>query len=131
MNGQTIILSNPVARNQAHRLIDAAPDRAVMNVREAKRTNDQNSMMWALLSDVSRAKPMGRKLPPEHWKSLFMDECGHKPIWEPNLHGDGVTCLGYKSSRLSKADFSELIECILAYGSEHGVMWTEPVQAAA
>jgi hypothetical protein len=121
---QTVILRQH-NRALAHRLIDAAPDGHVCKVSAPARTSEQNDKMWAMLSDVSRAKPHGRVLIPAHWKGLFMDMCGHKPIWEPSLDGDGVVNLGYKSSRLNKAQFSELIEAIAAYGAEHGVQWSD------
>lgn len=130
MSGQTIILNGPMSRRKAHQLIDAAPDGCVHNISAPKRTDDQNAKMWAMLSDVSRAKPQGREYPPEIWKSLFMAEAGFKPRFEPSLDGRGVVPIGYKSSRLKKAEFSELIEAIYAYGSEHGVQWTEERQAA-
>lgn len=130
MTGQTIILSNPVARHRGHQLVEAAPHGSVLNVSLPKRSDDQNAKMWAMLSDVSRAKPQGREYPPEIWKSLFMAEAGFKPRFEPSLDGSGVVPIGYKSSRLNKAEFSDLIEAIYAYGAEHGVQWTEERQAA-
>jgi hypothetical protein len=98
----------------------------VVNIRAATRIGEQNAKLWAMLSDVSRAKPQGRQYPPEIWKALFMAECGFKPRFEPSLDGQGVVPIGYKSSRLSKAEFSDLIESIAAFGAEHGVVWSEP-----
>jgi len=56
---QTVILRSSQQRDLAKRLIDAAPDGAVVTVKDATRNLDQNSRMWASLSDVSRAKPRG------------------------------------------------------------------------
>lgn len=131
MSGQTIILSHQVARAKAHRLIDAAPDRAVLNIREANRSSDQNAKMWAMLSDIARAKPGGRVLTTECWKALFMNAAGFACTFEPSLDGKGVVPLGFKSSRLTKAEFGELIEAIYAFGAEHGVEWTDPVERKA
>lgn len=124
--GQTIALHSMRNRDTAKRLIDAAPVGAVVNVRAANRTTEQNARMWAMLSDVSRAKPEGRELPPDLWKCLFMSACGHKVRFEPGVDGEGVVPIGFRSSRLSKADMSELIECIAEYGARHGVVWSEP-----
>ena len=124
MNGQTIRLF--ANRQRAHQLVDAAPDGAVLNIREAARSNDQNAKLWAMLSDVARAKPEGRFLPADIWKSLFMAEAGFKPHFEPSLDGKGVVPTGYKSSRLRKAEFSDLIEAIYAFGAQHDVQWSEP-----
>jgi len=131
MNGQTIILAGDTQRHMAKRLIDRAPARAVVNIREASRTSDQNSKLWAMLSDLARAKPQGRVLRTEAWKCIFMDALGHKPTWEPGLEG-GVVNVGYKSSRLTVAEMSDMIERIYAYGAEHEVIWTdEPTQREA
>lgn len=139
MTGQTITLNFTEQRKLAKQLIDAAPQGAICNIKEATRSSEQNAKMWAMLSDVARAKPEGRALRTDQWKCLFMDAVGAQrrsekadsaPFeiqWEPGLNG-GVVCLGYKSSRLAKRDFIDLIECIYAYGAEHGVRWSEPYQ---
>lgn len=128
MIGQTIRLVGPEQRRLAHDLIDKAPDRAIVNIRPETRSNDQNAKMWAMLSDVARAKPEGREYTTEIWKALFMAEAGFKPHFEPSLDGKGVVPIGYKSSRLAKAEFADVIEAIYAYGAEHGVEWSEPVR---
>jgi hypothetical protein len=121
---QTVVLRR-LNRGVAQRLLQAAPDGSVMRIDPPKRTDDQNALMWAMLSDVSRAKPEGREYPPEIWKSLFMASAGFTPRFEPSLDGKGVVPIGYKSSRLNKAEFSDLIECINAYAAEHGVEFSQ------
>lgn len=124
-NGQTIRLTGVGNRTIAHRWIDIAPHGAVVNIQEANRTNDQNAKMWAMLSDIARAKPQGRTLTTDKWKALFMDAIGIPADWEPGLNG-GVVNVGYRSSRLTKAQMSDLIEQMYAFGAEHDVEWTEP-----
>lgn len=124
MSGQTVILSTERSRQVAKSLIDRAPPRAIVNVRESKRTIEQNSKLWAMLSDIARAKPEGRHLPAEIWKCLFMAACGHKVRFEPGLDGEGVVPMLFKSSRLTKAEMSDLIECMSEYGARHGVVWS-------
>lgn len=126
MTGQVIILGSERAAKEAVRVIIHAPHGSVCTVKPPRRTDDQNSLMWALLGDVSRAKPEGRSLPPEHWKALFMQAAGFKFTWEPGLDGEGVVPIGFKSSRLTKSEFSDLIECIREYGARQGVQWSEP-----
>jgi hypothetical protein len=125
MTGQTLILSGPVSRERGKRLIDQAPQGAVVNIRKANRSSDQNALMWALLSDVSRSKPEGRELTPEVWKALFMAALGHAVRFETGLDGDGVVPVGFRSSRLTKQQMSDLIEVIQEYGARHGVVWTK------
>ena len=125
MTGQTLILSGQHQRDLAKRLIDVAPPHAVMNVREATRTPAQNDKMQAMLSDIARARPMGRVHPREVWKCRFMETWGFKPAWVPTLDGEAVINTGYRSSRLGKAQMSDMIEAMYAFGAENGVEWTE------
>jgi len=129
MAGHTIILSSPRARYDAKALIDRSPPGAVVNVQEQRRTSDQNALLWTLLGYISRAKPQGRAYPPEIWKCLFMASCGHQVRWEPSLDGNGVVGVGFRSSRLRKAEMADLIECIYALGAEHGVDFGERAAA--
>ena len=130
MIGQTIRLVGDHARSLARRMIDRAPPGAVVNIREATRTNAQNAKMHAMLSDVARAKPDGRVHTTEQWKCIVMAACGHKPSFLPALEGEDFLCTGYRSSRLSKAEMSDLIECIAEFGARKGVEWSEPKSEA-
>lgn len=83
-----------------------------------------------MLSDLSRAKPEGRMHTPEVWKHLVMHACGHAVQFEIGLNGQPFPT-GFRSSRLTKAQMSDLIEWVYAYGAEHGVVWSEPEAMAA
>ena len=122
--GQTVILRGASQRDFAKQLVDRAPADAVVNIQAARRTTDQNSLMWALLSDVSRAKPEGRCHTPEVWKALMMHACGHATQFQMGLDGQPFP-VGFRSSRLSKAQMTDLIEFILCWGSERGVRWSD------
>lgn len=129
MIGQSIRLVSALSREQAKRLIDQAPARALVNIRPETRSSEQNAKLWAMLSDVSRAKPEGRELTPEVWKSLFMHALSHAQRFEMALDGRGVVPIGFRSSRLTKEEMSDLVETIYEYGARHGVEWSEPQQA--
>lgn len=129
-SGQTVILTSSYRREQAKRLIDLAPDNAVVNVKQANRTNDQNALMWSLLSEISRARPEGRVYPPETWKVLFMHSLGFQQRFELALDGQGVIPIGYRSSRLTVQQMSDLIEVIHEYAARHGIALKEDRHAA-
>lgn len=129
MAGQTVILEGPRSRALARSLIERAPDLAVVNIREATRSGEQNAKLWAMLSDVSRAKPGGRMHTPDVWKALFMNAAGYEVAFETGLSGEPFP-IGFRSSRLNKRQMSELIEFILAWGSEQGVAWSDEAKAA-
>ena len=129
---QTVVL-NPRSRDQAKRLIDAAPNGYVMTVKEPKRTDDQNAKMWAMLSDISRAKPIingvQRVHTPEVWKAIIMNACGHQVQFVPGIDGE-VFPIGFRSSQLNKSQMSGLIEYLYWFGAEYGVTWTNEDIAA-
>jgi hypothetical protein len=85
----------------------------------------QNAKLWAMLSDVSRAKPDGRELTPDVWKALFMHSLDHAQRFEMALDGNGMVPVGFRSSRLTKAQMGDLIELIYEYGARHDVQWSE------
>lgn len=125
MTGQTIILRGDQQRQFAHRMIDKAPGDAVVNIREATRTLDQNAKFHAMVSEISRAKPQGRTLPTDVWKVLILAAVGHKVRFEPALDGNGVVPIGLRSSRLTKSEMSDAIEWMHAWGAENGVEFSE------
>lgn len=124
MTGQTLILAGKYQRDLAKQLIDRAPPNAVFNVREATRNADQNAKLWAMLSDISRAKPEGRKMTAELWKAVFMQACGHEVQFLNGLDGLPFPA-GFRSSRLNVRQMADLISFISAYGDQNGVKWSE------
>ena len=123
---QTVRLVGRSQRDLAIALIERAPADAVVTIREATRNTDQNAKLWAMLSDISRAKPEGRAWVPETWKAAFMHSLGHQVQFCEGLDGSGPFPLGFRSSRLSKRQFADLITVVQEYGDRHGVQWSEP-----
>lgn len=121
---QVVHLRGEYQRNLAKSLIDKAPDNAVIKISPERRSDDQNAKMWAMLSDVSRARPEGRRHIPEIWKCIFMAACGHEVAFEQGLDGRPFP-IGFHSSKLTKAQMSDLIEMIYSYGAQHGVKWSD------
>jgi hypothetical protein len=123
---QTVILVGPSQKAFAKQLIDFAPAMAVLTIREAPRSPDQNAKMWAMLSDISRAKPEGRRWTPETWKAAFMHSLGHQVQFCDGLDNSGPFPLGFRSSRLTVRQMADLITVIDEYGTRHGVAWSDP-----
>lgn len=92
-----------------------------MEVAAPRRTTEQNSRLWAVLSEISRAKPQGRVMTPDQWKCVFIDALGIKANWVPSIDGTSVVNTGYRSSRLSKALMSDLFELMNSYCAEQGI----------
>lgn len=124
---QTVILRGAAQRALAKQMIDRAPSDAVVQISQAKRSLDQNAKMHAMLSDISRHMPDGRRHTPEIWKALVMHACGHAVQFEHGLDGQPFP-IGFRSSQLKKAQMSDLIEFIYEYGARHNVQWSEPMR---
>ena len=94
-----------------------------------KRTTDQNRKMWPLLEEVAaQATLNGVQYDAEDWKIIFLSALNKSQKLQMRvvlgIYGEPVN-LGRSTSKLSKELFSELIELILAFGAEHGVVFKE------
>jgi hypothetical protein len=119
-----IIIGSDYSRKRAIEAVVAAEPGHVMTLAEPRRTNAQNDLLWELLTQVSQAKPMGRDHSPEIWKCIFMDalpDAAFKARWVPSLDGESVVNTGHRSSKLTKAQMSDLIESINAFIAENGI----------
>jgi hypothetical protein len=90
--------------------------------KEAKRTVPQNDRLWAMLTALSvQLKWHGQRLSPEDWKLVTMAALNQELRLVPNIHGNGFVQLGRSSSKLSKAEMSELMALVEAFAAERGV----------
>lgn len=124
MSRAMIILNTQHDREKAAGWVKSAPWGTRIEFKKAKRTVDQNSMMWSLLTDVAQQFPWhGVKLRPDDFKILFLDALKRELRMMPNLNGDGFCQLGRSSSDLSKGEMTDLIELIIAWGTQKGVVF--------
>ena len=92
---------------------------------EPKRTLAQNDRFWPMLTALSvQLKWHGQRLTPDDWKLVMMAGLNQELRLVPNIHGNGFVQLGRSSSKLSKAEMTELMALIEAFAAEHGVaLW--------
>ena len=89
-----------------------------------KRTLPQNSKQWPMYTDIaSQLEWHGMKLDKDDWKILLTNEWKPQTI-VPAISG-GFCVLNSKTSKAEKQEMSDLIEIIYAFGSSHGVKWSE------
>jgi hypothetical protein len=94
--------------------------------KQAKRSIPQNDRLWAMLTDVAQQlKWHDMRLRPDDWKLVFLDALKREVRTVPNLDGTGFVNLGRSSSDLSKAEMSDLMELIAAFGTQHGVVFRD------
>lgn len=122
---QTVILRGLEQRALACGMVKAAPVDAVVTIKPAARSMDQNAKLWAMLSDIARSKPEGRVMTAEMWKAAMMNALGHEILWQPGIDNGPPFPAGFRSSRLSKEQMGNLITFISEYGDRHGVKWSD------
>lgn len=124
MSRASVILGSPTKRQLAASWCMNAPAGTIVEFKESKRTADQNSRLWAMLTDVARQLPWhGVRLTAEDYKLLFMDALNQEMRLVPNLNNNGFTNLGRSSSKLTKAEFGDLMTLIEEFGARHGVIF--------
>lgn len=85
------------------------------------RSGVQNSRMWAMLDDVARQVNWhGNHLAAEDWKNVFTASLKKQRV-VPNLEGDGFVVLGARTSRMTIAEMTALMDLMEAFGAEHDV----------
>lgn len=124
MKKQYFVLSHDTARNNAVMACRNAPHGYVVEIKEKTRSLEQNSLLWALLTDVSRQVDWyGRRLSPENWKNVFSAALKKQDV-VPNIDGDGFVVLGQSTSKMGKREFGDLVEIIQSFGAQRGVVWS-------
>lgn len=119
-------------RLRAASWVAKAPYGMRIEFKEAKRSIPQNDRMWVMLTEVATQLVWhGQKLKPDDWKLMFLDALKRELRTVPNLDNNGMVNLGRSSSDLSKAEMSDLIELIIAFGTQHGVIFHDPALTIA
>ena len=131
MSRALLILSRDFVRERAIKWIQGAPEGTRVEFKEPKRTLPQNDRMWAMLTDVAAQVPhCGRRYTADEWKVIFLHALGRELRFVPSLDEKTFLPLGFSSSDLSKAEMSELMELIAAWGAEHNVTFHDASEAA-
>lgn len=101
-----------------------AGHRLQVTVRKEKRSNEQNRLLWAALTDIAnQVEWYGEKLTPEDWKTMLTASL-RKQKAVPGIEG-GFVVLGLSTSKMTKEEMSELLELALAFGADKGVKFND------
>ncbi len=130
MSRATLILASNAIRDKAHNWIDRVPAGTRLEFKAPRRSVEQNALLWALLTDIaSQVVWYGQKLSAEDWKDILTASL-RKARVVPGIDAGTFVPLGMRTSDMSKAEFSELIELIYAFGAQHGVKFHNEENAA-
>jgi hypothetical protein len=110
-------------RDKAHIGVTRAPDGWVLELREPKRSDDQNDALHGLIAQILKQRPhhFGMRMTKESYKAVFMHALGREMTMLPSLDGDGFFPMGLSTSKLTVSEFSQLIEIILAWCAREGL----------
>lgn len=122
MSRAVLILNGDVNRRKAAHWCAKLPLNSRVEFKGPKRSVPQNDRMWAMLTEVAaQVSWHGLKLTADDWKLIFLDALKRELRLVPNIDGNGFVNLSRSSSDLSKAEFSDLMELIEMFGTQHGV----------
>lgn len=103
--------------------VDQAPEGYVCVLREETRNDRQNRAMWGYIKQLRDALPdTFGKFAPEDCKLRLLNALGAEMRFLPELDGQGLFPIGYRSSVLTIEQFSALLELIHVYAANHGVI---------
>jgi hypothetical protein len=100
-----------------------AGHKMVLEIKPSTRSLEQNSRLWAMLTEISRQVDWyGRKLTPEEWKHVFTASLKKQDV-VPGLDG-GFVVLGMSTSKMTRAEMCDLQTLMEAFGAERGVRFS-------
>jgi hypothetical protein len=95
-----------------------------------KRSDVQNRLMWAALTDISRqvqwpVDGLMQKLTPDDWKHIISAGLKQHQRVAAGING-GFVILGQRTSRFTVRQMGDLIDLLYAFGGQHSVEWSDP-----
>ena len=100
--------------------------RLALEIRPETRSDQQNKLLHAMLGDIARQVDWaGKKRDTDTWKRLltaaWLRARGESVELLPALDGHGVDVVFRHTSKLTRAECSELCEFVMAWCAEHDV----------
>lgn len=134
---QTFVMAHAEARRRAVAAVENAPEGFVVTVSEPQKRREQEEKYHAMIGDIARQWDfMGRRIDTDDAKRLLVDafakamrDAGtplhHDGRVVPSLDGQRVVQLGIQTSKFYKAEASEFIEFLSAWGAENGIEFSD------
>jgi hypothetical protein len=100
-----------------------AGNKLVLTIEQEKRSQEQNQLLWSVLTDLSKQLPWhGVNLTKEEYKDLLTAGL-KKQRAIPGIDG-GFVVLGTSTSKMTKQEMTDLITLAHAFGDERSVKWS-------
>lgn len=121
----TVHIKGNAERNLIARWAAGVPEGTTVEFRAPRRSTDQNALMWSLLTQISKqVEWFGKFRSPEDWKDLSTAAL-RGAEFVPGITPGTVVPLGMRTSQMTSAEISELIESLYAFGAERGIRFRE------
>lgn len=109
----------------------ASDTRLTLEIRPEKRSDAQNRLLHACLSEISKqVEWAGAKRDVDTWKRLltaaWLRARGEPIEMLPALDGHGVDIVFRRTSQLTKAECAELSEFVMAWAAQRGIVIHAP-----
>lgn len=112
-------------RQKIARWARGVPVNTTVEFRAPRRSADQNALMWSLLTQISKqVEWFGKMRSPEDWKDLTTAALRNAEF-VPGITPGTLVPLGMRTSQMTSAEISDLIESLYAFGAERGVKFRE------
>jgi hypothetical protein len=100
--------------------------RLTLSIGEQSRSTTQNAKLHAMIGEIAKQKEWaGQRWDAEVWKRLltaaWMRANGERVMVAPSLDGQGVDVVFRRTSSLSVAECSDLLEFVMAWAAQNGV----------
>jgi hypothetical protein len=113
-----VTIHGPEERDQVARWARNVEPGTVVEFRKKSRSTEQNAKLWAMLGEVSdQVEWYGAKLDPEDWKDMFTASLRHARV-VPGIDKGTFVPLGMRTSQMTIAEMTDLIELIHAFGAD-------------
>lgn len=130
MSRRTFIVRSRKDREAIAKWAAGCSEGVTVEFKAPRRNLDQNALMWCLLGEISRQVVWyGAKLSADDWKDVLTASL-RKARVVPGIDPGTYVPLGMRTSDMTVPEMAELIELIMAFGSEHGVVFHEQEAAA-
>jgi NinB protein len=121
MSRALLVIEGPVSRRKAATWVQNAPIGTQVEFKKARRSLDQNSKLWAMLTDIAHQVDWyGEKLSAEDWKDVLTASLRRARV-VPGIDAGTFVPLGMRTSDMTKQEFSDLLELAHAFAAERGV----------
>jgi hypothetical protein len=125
MSRALITIHDKTDRKRAAKWAMQVPPMTRIEFKECKRTLDQNSLMWARLTEIAcKVEWYGEKLTTHDWKDIFTASLRKARI-VPGLDPGTCVALGMHTSDMGVEEMGMLLDLIDAFAAEKGVAFKE------